>query len=479
MLHRLPPSMMSRREMLRRAGAGFGALGLAGTLQAAGLLGGETGVPGGGIGAPGGAFPRTHFPARARRVIFLFMNGGPSHVDTFDPKPALKQHEGEKPSGEKARRAKAGFMPSPFSFQAHGGSGLVASELFPCLSRLADDLCLVRSMHTDVPNHEPGLLLMHSGNQQPIRPSLGAWVSYGLGCENENLPSFVVLTPRRPVVGPQLWSSSFLPGAHQGMAVDTGDLSVERFFTHVKHPFLDRDEQRRQLDLLAGLNRLHLAERGQDAALETQIRAFESAFHLQSEAADAFDIGKEPAGARAPYGETGFGLSCLLARRLCERGVRFIQVYYLTRQDNQPWDTHQDNDERHRRLCADADRATAALLSDLKQRGLLDDTLVIWGGEFGRTPYAQPAKDGKPGRDHHHTAFSMLLAGGGVKGGLTHGATDELGMNVAEDPVHVHDLHATVLHLLGLDHEKLTYRWSGRDFRLTDVAGRVVRELLA
>ncbi len=466
----LPP--LSRRELLRRGGLGFGLLGLAGTLNAAGLLGPSP-------ARAAGALPRTHFPPKAKRVISLFMNGGPSHVDTFDPKPGLVKHQGQKPGGKVERSAKAGFLPSPFQFRPHGQSGLVLSELFPHLARCADDLCVIRSMHTDVPNHEPGLLLMHSGVQQPVRPSMGSWISYGLGNENENLPSFVVLAPRRPVVGPQLWSNSFLPGAHQGMAVDTNDMRVDRLVANLRHPTLDRAHQKRELALLEKLNQLHLESRAGDAALEAQIRALETAFAMQGAAAEAFDIGREPAAVRERYGATNFGRSCLLARRLAERGVRYVQVYYLSRNNNQPWDTHQDNDNGHRRLCADSDRATAALIEDLKQRGLLDDTLVMWGGEFGRTPYAQPAKKGKPGRDHHHTGFSILLAGGGVKGGLMFGATDEVGMHAVENRVHVHDLHATVLRLLGIDHEKLTYRYSGRDFRLTDVSGRVVREVIA
>jgi hypothetical protein len=458
--------------MLRRTGTGFGLLGLAGTLNAVGLLGPSP-------ASAGTVVPHTHFPARAKRVIFLFMNGGPSHVDTFDPKPALQKHQGQKPPGKWSRRIQAGFLPSPFRFQPHGRSGLVLSELFPHLAGCADDLCVIRSMHTDIPNHEPGLLIMHSGVPQPTRPSLGSWLSYGLGNENENLPSFVVLTPRHPVVGPQLWSSSFLPGKHQGMAVDTNDMRVDRLVANLRHPSLSRPQQRRQLDLLQALNRLHREDRGGDAALEAQIKALETAFAMQREAAEAFDIRREPAAVQTRYGPTNFGRSCLLARRLVERGVRYVQVYYLGRNDNQPWDTHADNNIRHRRLCADSDRATAALLQDLKQRGLLDDTLVIWSGEFGRTPYAQPVKNGKPGRDHHHTGFSTLLAGGGVKGGLMYGNTDEVGMNAVEKRVHVHDLHATILHLMGLDHEKLTYRYSGRDFRLTDVHGRLVREIVA
>src|SRR5262249_3921132 len=369
-------------------------------------------------GLPGTAQGRSQFPARAKRVIFLFMNGGPSHVDTFDPKPALKRHEGEKPSGRFERNAKLGYMPSPFAFRPHGQSGVVMSELFPNLARCADDLCVIRSMHTDVPNHEPALLLMNSGNQQPIRPSMGSWVSYGLGCENQNLPAFVVLAPGRPVVGPQLWSNSFLPGAHQGMAVNTSDMHVEKLVANLNHPRLDHGQQRKQLDLLERLNHLHLERRPEDAALEAQIEALETAFRMQRDAAEAFDISKEPAAVRAMYGDTLFGQSCLLARRLAERDVRFVQVYYTNAKNNQPWDTHQDNDLRHRSLCADSDRATAALLVDLKRRGLLDDTLVVWTGEFGRTPYAQPTtKAGSTkavGRDHHHTGFTTVLAGGGV-----------------------------------------------------------------
>jgi hypothetical protein len=455
--------MLNRREMLRRAGGGFGMLGLAGTLSAAGTM------------------AQPHFAPRAKRVIFLFMNGAPSHVDTFDPKPALARYEGMKPSGERIRAVQGGLMSSPFRFQQHGRSGVVMSELFPNLAKCADDLCVIRSMYTDVPNHEPGLILMHSGTLQPTRPSWGSWLSYGLGNENDNLPSFVVLAPRRPVVGPQLWASSFLPGSHQGMMVDTNDMRVERLVANLRHPTLDRDRQRLQFDLLGELNRLHLERRPGDAALEAQIRALETAFAMQTEAAEAFNIEREPAGVRAAYGDTIFGRSCLLARRLAERGVRAVQVYYLTPNNNQPWDTHANNNDRHRELCADSDRATAALLCDLKQRGLLDETLVLWGGEFGRTPYSQPVRNGagKPGRDHHATGFSMFLAGGGVKGGMMHGATDEAGLNAVTDRVHVHDLHATLLHLLGIDHERLTYRYSGRDFRLTDVHGRVVREIIA
>ena len=460
---------LSRRQALGKMGAGFGALGLAGALGDQGLLAAAT--------------PRPHFAPRAKRVIFLFMNGGPSHVDTFDPKPALARHEGTVPEEQAARKkSSSGYMPSPFSFSEHGESGVVMSELFPQMAKHADDLCVIRSMHTDQPNHEPGLLIMHSGNPQPIRPSLGSWVSYGLGSENRNLPSYIALSAGRPVVGPQLWSNAFLPGEHQATAVDTNDLQVEKLVANLKHPRLSRAQQREQLDLLGALNRIHLEQRQNEAALDSQIRAMELAYSMQAEASEAFDVSKEPESVRARYGDSKFGQSCLLARRLSESGVRFVQVYYVDKGSKQPWDTHNNNVDRHRTLCADSDRATAALLQDLKERGLLEDTLVVWGGEFGRTPYSQLGKNkdkAKAGRDHHHTGFSMLLAGGGIQGGLTWGATDEFGMHAVQDRVHVHDLHATLLHQLGIDHEALTYRYSGRDFRLTDVHGKVVRGILS
>ena len=458
---------ISRREALQRAGTGAGMMGLAGALQTSGLLGGN---------ALAATSPQEHLKPRAKRVIFLLMNGAPSHVDTFDPKPALAKYEGQMPEGKLYKKAGAGFMPSPFHFKPRGESGVVMSELFPYLSQVADDVCVLRGMHTDVPNHEPGLLVMNSGNQQPVRPSIGSWASYGLGTENQNLPSFVVLCPGLPVVGPQLWSSGFLPGEHQGMSVDTNNMDVDSLVQNLRHPTLKREAQREQLELLQRLNRLHASQRLDSAALEAQIRAFEIAFSMQREATDAFDISRETQATRDMYGDTLFGRSCLLARRLSERGVRFTQVFYVDKKQKQPWDTHQDNDNRHRKLCRDSDRASAALITDLKQRGLLEDTLIVWGGEFGRTPYAQ--KNKKPGRDHHHTGFSMFLAGGGVRGGMMYGGTDEFGMKAVENRMHVHDLHATILHLMGIDHERLTYRYSGRDFRLTDVEGRVAHDII-
>jgi hypothetical protein len=466
---------ISRRQMLLRASAGFGSIGLADLLTRQ-------------HASADGPFSRgfvelPHVVPRAKRVIFLFMNGAPSHVDTFDPKPLLAKHEGEQPSGKLYNPSKGtGYMPSPFTFSPHGQSGVVMSELLPNLARHADDLCVIRSMHTDVPNHEPGLLMMNCGHLQPVRPSLGSWLSYGLGSENENLPAFVVLCPGRPVVGPQLWSNSFLPGQFQGTAVNTNDLDVEKMVANVRHPRMDRNEQRQQLDLLLALNNRHKVQRENEPLLDTHIRAMELAFQMQREALTAFDVSQETQHTRDLYGKTPFGQSCLLARRLVESGVRVVQVQYVTEKNKQPWDTHSDNDGGHRRLCADSDRATAALLSDLKARGMLEDTLVIWGGEFGRTPYSQTDQSkaaNKPGRDHHHTGFSMFLAGGGVRGGLTYGATDDFGMHSIENRVHVHDLHATILHLMGIDHERLTYRYSGRDFRLTDVYGHVVTDILA
>lgn len=461
--------LTTRRHMLQTAGTGFGWLAAQSLLQAA--------------DSAGPAAAGTHFAPRAKRVIFLMMNGAPSHVDTFDPKPALLKHEGEPPSASIDRKANvAGYMPSPFRFRAHGDSGVVMSELLPQLSQLADDLCVIRSMHTDEPNHEPGLLMMQSGHQQPVRPCLGSWASYGLGTENENLPAFVALSPGRPVVGPQLWSSAFLPAEHQGTAVDTNNLDVEHLLANIHNPGLSASQQREQLNLLQFLNREHAAERQNEDVLEAHIRSMEMAFRMQSTASEAFDVQREPKHIRERYGDSVFAQSCLMARRLVERGVRFVQVFYVDKKNKQPWDTHSNNNTRHEQLCADSDRASAALISDLKQRGLLEDTLVIWGGEFGRTPFAQKDKSGdirKAGRDHHSTGFSMFLAGGGVKGGLMYGATDDFGMHAVQDRVHVHDLHATILHLLGLDHTRLTYRYSGRDFRLTDVHGEVVQGILS
>ncbi|HBJ86590.1 MAG TPA: DUF1501 domain-containing protein [Verrucomicrobiales bacterium] len=464
------PAQMTRRDALHRLSAGFGAIGLAGMM-----------------GTQANAAVKQQVTPKAKRVIFLFMNGAPSHIDTFDPKPALKKYEGQQPSGKLYRAPKtSGFMSSPLKFSKCGQSGIEVSESLPALGSIIDDCCVIRSMHTNVPNHEPALLMMNTGNIQPIRPSLGSWVLYGLGSENENLPGFVVLRPTpNIVVGPALWSNSFLPAEYQATGVITADMSVDKLVANVRNSVLAPAQQRRQIDLIQKLNHLHAAKREHDSALEGQIKAMETAYRMQSAASDAFDISRESTKMRELYGDTPFGRSCLLARRLAESGVRYISVYY-TSSNNQPWDTHSDHYKRHPELCSDSDRASAALISDLKQRGLLDDTLVVWTGEFGRTPYSQETEDKnkkvdpmRRGRDHHHTAFSTLLAGGGIKGGLAYGTSDELGMNAEENKVHVHDLHATILHQLGLDHEKLTYRYAGRDFRLTDVYGDVVHDIIA
>ena len=362
-------------------------------------------------------------------------------------------------------------MASPFAFRRYGQSGIEVSELFPEVAGCVDDLCVIRSMYTDNPNHEPSLLMMNSGNMQPIRPSLGSWLTYGLGTENRNLPGFVVLCPGKPVVGPQLWSNSFLPGVYQGTHINNKTIDPDAIIRDIRNRHLSPAAQREQLDLLQELNRAHLEDRGRDEPLEARIASLEMAFRMQFEAREAFDLGRESPATRDLYGEGEFANACLIARRLVERGVRIVQVYYG---NDQPWDDHQDI-TNHRDHARKSDRPIAALLKDLKARGLLDDTLVIWGGEFGRTPTSEGAK----GRDHHSTGFTMWLAGGGVKGGIVHGATDEFGFNAVEDRMHVHDLHATILHLMGLDHEKLTYRYSGRDFRLTDVHGQVATGILA
>jgi hypothetical protein len=465
--HQYNAGLLTRRDMLRRMCGGFGMVGLAG------LLGPQMLFAANSARGP-------HFKPKAKRVIFLFLNGGPSHIDTFDPKPKLLEMEGQQPSGELYKKSKGtGFMPSPLKFEKHGQSGIEVSETLPHLAKIIDDCCVIRSMKTDVPNHEPALIQMHTGNLQPIRPSIGSWALYGLGTENENLPGYVVLRPSpKIVVGPALWSNSFLPAEFQATSVITADMKVDNLMANIRNSQITRERQRQQLDLVQALNRRHAARRENDPELEGQIKTMETAFHMQTKAMDTFDISREPEHVREKYGDTKFAKSCLLARRLVEAGVRFVTVYYTSDSNNQPWDTHSDHDEGHRKLCVDGDQAAAALISDLKERGLLDDTLVIWGGEFGRTPYAENRDKQKVGRDHHHTAFSMLVAGGGIKGGTVYGTTDEFGMNVAENPVHVHDFHATILHLLGLDHERLTYRYAGRDFRLTDVHGHVVKEII-
>jgi hypothetical protein len=457
----------SRRRMLSNLGSGVGMVGLAGVMADAGLAGAAPSVPENPLA------PRApHFAPKAKHVIHLFMNGGPSQVDTFDPKPELARHAGKPmPAGHLSTERKTGnCFPSAFKFHKSGQSGVEVSEIFPEIAKRIDDICVIRSMHTNVPNHEPSLLMMTSGNLQPIRPSMGAWLSYGLGTENRNLPGFVVLCPGKPVVGPQLWGSSFLPGAHQGCHIQ--NLDPQKVIDHIRNGRISASSQRGQLDLINAMNREHRDARSGDDQLEARIQSFEMAFRMQTEASDAFDVSREPASTRALYGTGAYADSLIIARRLVERGVRTVQVFTGS---GQPWDDHGNVVNGHRTKAQTTDKPIAALLADLKGLGLLDETLVLWGGEFGRTP----TTEGADGRDHNNHGFSVWLAGGGVKGGMAYGATDDFGFAAARDKVHVHDLHATMLHLMGINHEKLTYRYSGRDFRLTDVHGTVVREILA
>ena len=469
--------LISRRQALWRSGMGMGALGLAGVLRGVGAMQAAETMSSGSPLAP----RQPHFAARAKRVIHLFMNGGPSQLDTFDPKPLLQNWAGKPlPVSFRTERKTGTAFPSPFSFKKYGKSGLDVSELFPFTAEFADDLCVIRSMQTDLPNHEPSLMMMNCGELRMARPSVGSWVTYALGSENQNLPGFVVLCPSGyPVQGTENWRSGFLPGAFQGTHIDTAHTDIEKLIENIKHNFSTPRDQQRQLSLLAALNRRHQASRQDDPAIEARIQAYELAARMQLEAVDAFDVSREPAHIREAYGDTVHGRQTLIARRLIERGVRFVQVYHGA---TIPWDSHANLEADHRNLARSSDQPIGALLKDLKQRGLLDETLVIWGGEFGRTPVVElpESGDGKgTGRDHNPYGFTMWLAGGGVKGGYIHGATDEFGYQAVEKPVHVHDLHATLLHLLGFDHEKLTFRYAGRDFRLTDVHGKVVKDLLA
>jgi hypothetical protein len=480
---RIEDLLLTRRELLNRSGMGMAALGLAALMGDAGLLASpaEAATP----RAAGPLAPKKpHFPGKAKRVIHLFMNGGPSHVDTFDPKPMLTKYAGQKlPFENPATERKTGAaFPSPYTFKKYGQSGIEVSEIFSHVGECIDDIAVIRSMHAEVPNHEPSLLLMNCGEGRLIRPSLGSWVTYGLGSQNQNLPGFIAMCPGGyPIQESQNWQSGFLPGVFQGTYIDTRHTDIEKLIEYIRNHATSQKEQRQQLDLLMQINRKHIAKRQQDAQLEARIQSFELAYGMQIDATDAFDISKEPQQIRDMYGPGTQARQILIARRLLEKGVRYIQLWHGA---GQPWDNHDDLAENHRKLAEQCDKAIAALLKDLKQRGMLDDTLVIWGGEFGRTPTVElptpGANAGKiNGRDHNHHGFTMWLAGGGVKGGQVYGATDEFGFAAAEKKVSVHDLHATILHLLGFDHEKLTYRYAGRDFRLTDVYGQVVKELIA
>ncbi|MGD9746023.1 MAG: DUF1501 domain-containing protein [Verrucomicrobiales bacterium] len=467
-----------RRQVLQTAGAGFGAL----ALQT--LLGGEP--------ASVAASPRNplaalapHFAPRAKSVIFLFMYGGPSHVDLFDPKPALAKWHGQpipvwkKEDAFMGAKTKNVAMASPYTFAKQGQSGIEMAETFPQLARHADDLCVIRSMHAESNNHGPALFQMNSGFIQAGRPSMGSWVTYGLGSESENLPAFVVLLDHQgaPVNGALNWSNGFMPAAYQGVPF-RGSGEPIAYLSPPKH--ITRDRQRARLDLLHQWNSDFAAEHPAETALAARINSYELAFRMQMSASECTDLGREPASLRKLYGlddkiSGHFGRNCLLARRLVERGVRFVQLYSGGNEGPRAWDAHDDLKKNHDLHCAETDGPIAALLDDLKSSGLLETTLVVWGGEFGRSPVAENGK----GRDHHPKGFTMWMAGGGIRGGMVHGATDEFGYEAVENTVSVPDLHATLLHQLGLNHEALTYRHSGRDYRLTDVSGRVVTEVLA
>jgi hypothetical protein len=482
---------ITRRDALCKMGNGFGMLAFA-------SLVGESLVRAAGVEAFGqdGALDgrKLDHPARAKRVIFLFMNGGLSQVDSFDPKPMLDKYHGQPlPGGAVATERKTGaLMRSPFTFKKYGTSGIEVSELFPHVGECVDDICFIRSMYTDIPNHEPSMTMMNTGHTQVGRPSLGSWLTYGLGTDDKNLPGFVVLCPDLPTtVGPPLWNSAFLPAVHQGTFIadkvekqtDTAlvgkDFDPKKLIAYINNDKFTLTGQRRELDLLQSLNRMQMErEPVRDPQLEATISSMETAYRMQTEAPDVFDIRKESDATLKLYGPGSTARGCLMAVRLAQRGVRMVQVYYGK---GDPWDAHADI-QAHRKNAKDSDQPFAAVIKDLKARGLFKDTLVVCGSEFGRTPVMEVgggAGGTQNGRDHNPFGFTMWLAGGGIKGGTVYGATDDFGFKAIEKPVHVHDLHATILHLMGIDHTKLTYRYSGRDFRLTDVSGNVIHEIIA
>jgi hypothetical protein len=456
----------SRREMLGRIGAGFGTLGLASVFADEHLLADPVSSP-------------PHFAPKAKRVIQLFMPGGPSQVDTFDYKPAIAQHAGQRPEAvdrKSLRNTKNGLMPSPFGFKQYGQCGKWVSDIFPQVAQCVDDICFIHSMHTDIPEHAGAILMMNLGSLQPNRPSLGSWLVYGLGSENQDLPGFVAMSPHAQPRGTLAnWGNAFLPGAYAGTYINIHQMRVDSVLKNLKNTNWTLDQQRQQVDLLEQLNRLHLQQQP-DPQLETSLATMEMAFRMQMAVPEAFDVAQETAATLEMYGPSEYAKGCLLARRLIERGVRCVQLSHSIDGYDIAWDTgHDDIVGGHKRLADACDQGIAALLKDLKQRGLLDETLVIWGGEFGRAP----TSEGQKGRDHDHYGFTVWMAGGGVRGGISYGATDEFGLSAIENRVHVHDLHATILHLMGIDHQRLTYRHSGRDYRLTDVSGKVIRGILS
>ena len=461
----------NRRDMLRGGACGFGSLALA---AMASETAGATAVP-----SAMHRDLRPHHTARAKRIIFLFMWGGPSHVDTFDPKPQLNEQAGKPLTGKAVgvdRDQLGTLLGTPFRFRQHGDGGVWMSELFPHLARQADRMCVVRSLHTEGKAHGEALLRLHTGQANLVRPSVGAWVSYGLGSENENLPAFVTISPPRGHGGIQNYGNAFLPARHQATAIGSAEIPIgDATVSHLKNKHLSGSEQRKQLDLIQSINRRHLAESTTDRNIEGMIANYELAFRMQSAMPEVMRIEEETKGTLDLYGidsepTNNFGRQCLLARKFAEAGSRYIQV-----STNYTWDHHTKVVDGTRTEALKVDRPIAGLLEDLARRGMLEDTLVLWGAEFGRTPTVQ----GADGRNHHPEGFTVWMAGGGTRGGLTYGASDDFGYAPAENPVHMHDLHATLLHALGLDHERLTYRHAGRDFRLTDVYGNVIHDLFA
>ena len=457
----------SRRRFLQRAGMGMGSMALGSML--------------GGVQA-GSQGTGPHFPGRAKHVIHVFLNGGMSQVDTFDPKPELDRWGGRPLPFEnlQTERRTGVALPSPFTFARHGASGIAVSDLFPNLARCVDEMAVVRSMYAELPSHELSLMLMNTGTQRLVWPSLGSWLTWGMGSENENLPGFVALCPGgMPVGGAGNWRSAFLPGVYQGTYVDTSRDDPRALIADVHNKAMNRSQQAEHFKFLRSLNRRHAMQRPDESLIESRIQSFELAYRMQFEATDAFDVSQEPESMLKLYGEGPQNRQLLIARRLVERGVRFVQTWHG---NLQPWDSHANIKDSHRKVASECDQGLAALIVDLKQRGLLDETLILCSGEFGRTPSVEMDQGGggaAQGRDHNHWGFSLWMAGGGIKGGTVYGATDEFGFRAVENPVSIHDLHATMLHVLGFDHERLTYRYAGRDFRLTDVHGRVISEILA
>ena len=474
-----PP--LSRRDALCRMGGGFGMLSFA-SLVGSSMAQAQTAPA-----AQPWTINKPGFRPKAKRVIFLFMNGGCSQVDTFDPKPMLDKYDGQPLPGETPQheRKTGNLMKSPFSFKKYGQSGIEMSEIFPELATCVDDMCIIRSMYTEIPNHEPALLMMNTGANQPGRPSMGSWLTYGLGTDNKNLPGFVVLCPEVPTtVGPPLWNSAFLPPVHQGTYISDNakeqKFDAEKLIPNIKNRTFDLARQKSELDLVSQLDRVQAQRTGADPQLESTIASMETAYRMQTEAPEVFDVSKESAATQKLYGEGSTARGCLMAARLIERGVRMVQVYYGKAD---PWDHHFDI-QLHRKTGKDSDQPFAALIKDLKGRGLLDETLIVCGSEFGRTPVVETGSgfmggQTHNGRDHNPHGFTMWLAGGGVKAGMVYGSTDDFGWKTVDKQVHVHDLHATILYLLGIDHQQLNYRYSGRDFRLTDVAGNVVTDVVA